>query len=191
MGRLIYSAITSLDGYVADREGNFDWAMPDEELHRFANELERGVGTHLYGRRMYETMVWWEHPEGLDDGPDYVREYAEIWQAAKKIVYSTTLPEVSSADTTLEREFDPAAVQRLKESSERDLSIGGPGLAAAALHAGLVDEVVLMIVPAIVGGGNAALPDGLRRDLVLLDERRVGNGAVTLRYGLAGDGAKG
>ena len=181
MARLIYAAIASLDGYVADEEGNFDWAAPDEELHAFVNDLERPVGTHLYGRRMYETMVFWEAPD-LAGEPPVMRDYAGIWQAAEKIVYSRTLATASSARTRIERDFDPEAVRRLKASAHRDLSIGGPGLAASALAAGLVDELHLLIVPFVVGGGTRALPDGVRLELELLDERRFGSGVVHLHY---------
>jgi dihydrofolate reductase len=182
LGKLIYSAITSLDGYISDEDGNFDWAMPDEEVHGFANDLDRPIGTHLYGRRMYETMVFWETaPTDATQQPQ-MREYAEIWQAAEKIVYSTTLQEVSSRRTRLERAFEPDAVRQLKAQSQRDLSIGGPDLAAHALRAGLVDELLLFLTPIVIGGGNAALPDGLRLELELLGERRFANGMLYLRY---------
>jgi dihydrofolate reductase len=182
LGKLIYSAITSLDGYISDEDGNFDWAMPDEEVHGFANDLDREIGTHLYGRRMYETMVFWETAPTDDTQQPQMREYAEIWQAAEKIVYSTTLQEVASRRTRLERAFEPDAVRRLKAESQRDLTIGGPDLAAHALRAGLVDEVLLFLTPIVIGGGNAALPDGLRLELELLDERRFANGMLYLRY---------
>ena len=182
MGKLIYSAITSLDGYISDEHGNFDWAMPDEEVHGFANDLDRPIGTHLYGRRMYETMVFWETAPTDDTQQPQMRDYAEIWQAAEKIVYSTTLQEVSSRRTRLERAFEPDAVRQLKAASQRDLTIGGPDLAAHALRAGLVDEVLLFLTPIVIGGGNAALPDGLRLELELLDERRFANGMLYLRY---------
>jgi dihydrofolate reductase len=183
MGRLLYSAITSLDGYVADESGRFDWAEPDEEVHAFANDLERPVGTHLYGRRMYEVMVAWET---MDDEHPVMRDYAELWRAAAKVVYSRTLDSVASASTQLEREFDPAAVERLKAAADRDISIGGPTLAATALRAGLVDECHLLVSPVVVGGGTRALPDGVRLDLELIDERRFGNGVVYLRYATRG-----
>jgi dihydrofolate reductase len=179
MGRLIYSAIASLDGYVADADGNFGWSAPDEEVHAFVNDRERAIGTYLYGRRLYEVMVAWETM--VDDEP-VMRDYAAIWQAADKVVYSKTLEAVTSARTRLEREFDPQAVRALKESAERDLSVGGPHLAAEALKAGLVDELNLYLVPVIVGGGNRALPDDLRMPLELQDERRFTNGTVYLRY---------
>jgi dihydrofolate reductase len=185
MAKLIYSAITSLDGYVADEEGNFDWAEPDEEVHRFVNDLERPVGTYLYGRRMYEAMVLWETAGGADQ-PPYVRDFAEIWRAADKIVYSKTLRTVSSARTRIERELAPEAVRRLKATAARDLTVGGAGLAAQALEAGLVDELHLFVAPVVVGGGASALPAGVRLDLELLDERRFANGVVHLRYRVAG-----
>jgi dihydrofolate reductase len=181
MARLIYTAIASLDGYVADADGKWDWSMPDEEVHAFVNDLERPSGTHLYGRRMYEVLVAWET---IDDPAPLMRDYAEIWRAAQKIVYSRTLDVVSSARTRIEREFDPAAIRRMKAMERRDISIGGPALAAAALRAGLIDEIHLLLSPVVVGGGNPALPDGVRVDLELLDERRFGNGAVHLHYGV-------
>jgi dihydrofolate reductase len=181
MARLIYSAIASLDGYVADESGNFDWAAPDEDVHRFVNELERPVGTYLYGRRMYETMVFWELAD-LTRMPPAVQDYAEIWRAAEKVVYSTTLEEVSTARTRLERAFDPDAVRRLKAEAAADISVGGPGLAAEAIEAGLVDEYQLFVAPVVVGGGTRWLSDGVRLDLELLDERRFGSGVVFLRY---------
>ncbi len=180
MARLIYGAIASLDGYVADETGNFDWAAPDEEVHAFVNDLERHVGTYLYGRRMYEVMVAWETMPA--DEPPVMNDYTRIWQQAEKVVYSRTLREVSSARTRVEREFDPVAVRRLKAQAGRDLSIGGPHIAAEALKAGLVDEIHLFLVPVIVGGGNAALPGQMRVGLQLVDERRFGNGTVHLHY---------
>ncbi|MGW5668573.1 dihydrofolate reductase family protein [Micromonospora sp. NPDC003776] len=182
MANLIYSAITSLDGFTADANGEFDWAAPDAEVHAFVNDAERPVGTYLYGRRMYETMVYWETAPTGDDQPAVVRDYARIWQAADKIVYSSTLDAVSSARTRLERKFDPDAVRRLKQTAERDITVGGPGLAAHALAAGLVDECHLFLNPVVVGGGTRALPAGLHSELELLDERRFGNGVVYLRY---------
>jgi dihydrofolate reductase len=181
MATLSYSALASLDGVIADEQGRFDWAEPDAEVHAFVNDLERPVGTHLYGRRMYEVMVWWETLD-LADVPPHIRDYAEVWRNADKIVYSRTLPSVSSARTRLEREFDPDAVRRLKEEAGRDLSIAGPGLAAHALAAGLVDEVHLLLSPHVVGGGTRAFPDGVHLPLELVDERRFGNGTVYLRY---------
>jgi dihydrofolate reductase len=182
MAKLIYSAITSLDGYIADEDGNFDWAAPDEEVHTFFNDLERPVGTYLYGRRMYEVMVYWETAHTLPDRPPVEHDFAAIWQAADKIVYSKTLETVSSAKTRLERAFDPEAVRQLKASAGRDLTVGGPDLAAQAFKAGLVDECHLFLAPIVVGGGNQALPDHVRLRLELLDERRFGNGMVHLRY---------
>jgi dihydrofolate reductase len=183
VAELIYSAIASLDGYVADEDGNFDWAEPDEEVHGFVNDVERPVGAYLYGRRMYEVMVAWETMD-VADQPPFVRDFAELWRAADKIVYSKTLERVRSARTRIERDFDPEAVRRLKETSERDLSVGGPGLAAQALAAGLVDECHFFVAPVVVGAGTRSLPDGLRLDLELLDERRFGSGVVYLRYRL-------
>jgi dihydrofolate reductase len=182
MAKLIYSAITSLDGYVADEAGNFDWAEPDEEVHAFVNDLTRPVGTYLLGRRMYEVMVFWETAHTLPDLPPFTRDFAGIWQAADKIVYSTTLETISSARTRIERHFDAAAVRRLKASVEQDLTVGGPDLAAQAIRAGLVDEYHLFLSPIVVGGGTPSLPDGVRVRLDLQDERRFGNGTIYLRY---------
>jgi len=182
LAKLIYSAITSVDGYVTDARGNFDWAAPDEEVHRFVNAQERPIGTYLYGRRMYETMVFWETALDAPDQPAFVREYAEIWQAADKVVYSSTLQAVASARTRIERSFDPQAVRKLKATSARDISIGGPHLAAEAIRSGLVDEYRQLMVPVIVGGGNRWLPDGVRIDLELVDERRFDGGVVASRY---------
>jgi dihydrofolate reductase len=182
MAKLIYSAITSLDGYVADEEGNFDWAAPDEELHKFVNDLERPIGTYLYGRRMYDVMAYWETANTVADQPPFVQDFAEIWQAADKIVYSKTMETVSSARTRIEQEFDPEAVRQLKASAERDITVGGPNLAAQAITAGLVDELHLFLVPVVVGGGTRSLPDGIRLELELLDEHRFGNGVVHLHY---------
>ena len=182
MARLIYSAITSLDGYVADDEGNFDWAAPDEEVHRFVNDLERPVGTYLYGRRMYEVMVYWETAVTVADRSTASQDYAAIWQAADKIVYSKTLEAPSSARTQIERDFDPDAVRELKASTDSDITVGGPELAAEALRAGLVDELHLFLNPVVVGTGKRSLPDDVRLDLELLDERRFGNGVVHLHY---------
>jgi dihydrofolate reductase len=182
MAKLIYSAITSLDGYVADEDGTFDWAAPDEEVHAFVNDLERPIGTYLYGRRMYEVMVAWETMHTQADQPPVIEDYTRIWQAADKIVYSTTLEAVSSARTRIERVFDPEAVRQLKASAERDLSVGGPTLAAQALTAGLVDEIHLFIAPVIVGGGTHALPSGIHLTLDLLEEHRFASGVVHLHY---------
>lgn len=181
MGQLIYSAITSLDGYVADETGSFDWSVPDEEVHAFVNDLERNYGIHLYGRRLYEVLVAWETMP-LAGEPAVLQDYARIWQASEKVVFSRSLREVGSTNTRLESEFDPAAVRRLKAASDRDLAVGGPMLAGQALRAGLVDELHQLLSPVVVGGGKAFLPAGLRLDLKLLDERRFGNGVVFLRY---------
>jgi dihydrofolate reductase len=181
MAKLIYSAITSLDGYVADEDGKFDWAEPDEEMHTFVNELERPVGTYLYGRRMYEVMGAWE-TMNLSEQPAFIRDYAEIWRAADKIVYSKTLETVSSAKTRVERDFDPESIRQMKASAGHDISVGGPELAAQAFKAGLVDECHLFLTPIIVGGGNRSLPNNVRLKLELLDERRFGNGVVHLHY---------
>jgi dihydrofolate reductase len=182
MAKLIYSAITSLDGYVADEDGNFDWAAPDEEVHRFVNDLERPVGTYLYGRRMYKAMVFWETAHTLPDQPPFVQDYVGIWQAADKIVYSRTLETASSERTRIERDFDPEAVRRMKANAGRDITVGGPDLAAQALKAGLVDECHLFLAPFVVGGGRAALPGRVRLKLELLNERRFSNGVVHLHY---------
>ena len=179
MANLIYAAITSLDGYVADTDGKWDWSVPDPEVHAAVNELEARSGTHLYGRRMYDVLKAWETMES--DEPE-IRDYARIWQGADKIVYSRTLEAPSSERTRIEREFSPDAVRALKASAERDLTIGGPELAAEAIRAGLVDELHLFVSPVVVGGGQAALPDGVRWDLELVRERRFGNGAVYLHY---------
>jgi dihydrofolate reductase len=182
LAHLIYSAITSLDGYVADENDNFDWAEPDEEVHAFVNDLERRAGTYLYGRRMYEVMVAWEGIYTLADQPPVMRDYADMWHGADKVVYSRTLEVVSSARTRIEREFDPEAVQQMKAAAARDITVGGPHLAAEALKAGLVDECHLFINPVVVGGGNRAFPDKVRLKLELMDERRFGNGVVHLHY---------
>ena len=179
MARLIYSAIASLDGYVEDEQGEFGWAAPDEEVHAFVNDLERNVGTHLYGRRMYETMVYWETD---DDQAVVARDFAEIWRAAEKVVFSRTLQSVSSERTRIEREFDPAAIRRLKEGSRSDISIGGADLAGQAIARGLVDECHLLLGPVLVGGGKRALPVGVNAELELLNERRFRSGFVYLHY---------
>jgi dihydrofolate reductase len=181
MAKLIYSALTSLDGYVADEDGNFDWAEPSEEVHVFVNDLERPVGIHLYGRRMYEVMAYWETADTADQ-PPFIRDYAEIWKAAEKIVYSRTLAEVSSARTRIEREFDIDAVRQLKATADRDISVGGPDLAAQAIKAGLVDELHFFLTPVVVGGGNHSIPEDVRLELELLDERRFANGVVHVHY---------
>lgn len=179
MAKLIYSAITSLDGYVADRDGNWSWSLPDAEVHSFVNDIERPIGTHLYGRRMYEVMAAWET---MADPAPLIQDYARIWQAAEKIVYSTSLKDVSSARTRIEPAFDPAGVRRMKATATSDISIGGPALAALAFDAGLVDELHLFVSPVVVGGGKASLPDDVRLELELRDERRFGNGVVYLHY---------
>ena len=182
MAKLSYSMIASLDGYVEDERGEFGWAEPDAEVHAFVNDLERPIGTHLYGRRMYEMMTFWEGEEAVEGQPPQMRDYAEIWRAAEKIVYSRTLEAPRTERTRIEREFDPEAVRRLKAEAESDLTIGGPELAAEALRAGLVDECHLFLVPFVVGSGKPAFREGLRLDLELLDERRFGNGTLYLRY---------
>jgi dihydrofolate reductase len=181
MAKLISSAITSLDGYLADEDGNFDWTAPDEEVHAFVNDLERGVGTYLYGRRMYETMVYWETAHTVADHP-VEQDFAQIWRAADKIVYSKTLRAVSTARTQMERDFDPEAVRQMKVSAGRDMAVGGPDLAAQAFKAGLVDELRLFVTPIVVGGGKRSLAANVRLDLELLDERRFEGGVVYLRY---------
>jgi dihydrofolate reductase len=182
VAKLIYSVIASLDGYVADEDGNFDWAVPDEEVHAFINDLDRPVGTYLYGRRMYETMVGWETDPTLADRSPLMRDFAQIWRAADKIVYSRTLERVTSARTRIERDFDPEAVRQMKAAAERDLIVGGPDLAAHAIRAGLVDEWHLFVTPIVVGGGKRSLPDDVRVKLELLDERRFKGGVVYLHY---------
>ncbi|HEY5223008.1 MAG TPA: dihydrofolate reductase family protein [Microbacteriaceae bacterium] len=181
MGKLIYTGITSLDGYIADENGNFDWSAPDEEVHAFVNDLERSSGTYLYGRRLYEVMVYWETVDTANE-PAVVKDYARLWRAADKIVYSSTLQSVSSDRTRIERTFDPDAVQALKDASVRDLSIGGPHLAIHALRAGLVDEIRVLVSPVAVGGGTRFLPDHSGLELELLDERRFDSGVVYLAY---------
>ena len=182
MAKLIYAAITSLDGYVADEDGNFDWAEPDAEVHAFVNDLERPVGTYLYGRRLYEVMVYWETALSLADLSPVARDFAEIWQAADKIVYSKTLDTVSSERTRIERDFDPEAVRQMKASASSDLGVGGADLAAQAMKAGLVDELHLLLTPIVVGSGKQSLPNNARVKLELLDERRFGSGVVHLHY---------
>jgi dihydrofolate reductase len=182
MAHLIYSAISSLDGYIEDMDGNFDWAAPDEEVHRFINNLERSAGTYLFGRRMYETMMVWETDPNLAADSPLTRDFAELWQAANKIVYSRTLKAISTRKTQIERTLDPEAIRQLKEAVEQDILIGGPELAAYAFRAGLIDECHLFLTPIIVGGGKQSLPDNVRLELELLEERRFGNGVVFLRY---------
>ncbi|GHF56193.1 dihydrofolate reductase [Amycolatopsis bartoniae] len=182
MARLVYTGIASLDGYTVDAEGKFDWAEPDEEVHAFVNDLERPLGTYLYGRRMYDTMAVWETEPALAEHAPLMRDYAAIWQAAEKIVYSRTLTEPRTTRTRIEREFDPEAVRKLKEQSDTDLAIGGPELAAHAIRAGLVDEYHLFANPVVVGGGTSFLPSGVRLDLELVDERRFTGGVVYFCY---------
>ena len=187
MAKLIYSMLMSLDGYVEDEKGAFGWGAPeDEDVHTYVNELAAPIGTFLYGRRMYETMVFWETAHTLADQPQTVLDWARLWQAAEKIVYSRTLAAPSSARTRIEREFDPDAVRRLKAESPRDLTVDGPELAGQAVRAGLVDELHLIISPVLVGGGKRFFPDGVRLDLDLVDERRFAGGVVALRYGNRG-----
>jgi dihydrofolate reductase len=182
MPKLIYAMNTSLDGYINDEQGNFDWTEPDEELHTFFNDLVRPIGTHLYGRRLYEMMSYWQDPEDLAEAQEYEREFAEIWQRTDKVVYSRTLDSPPTPRTRIESAFDPAAVRELKESADADLTVGGPTLATEALRAGLVDDLHQVIHPVIVGGGTPWLPDGLRLDLELLEERRFAAGPVHLHY---------
>jgi dihydrofolate reductase len=185
--KLIYSAISSLDGYIEDSTGAFGWAAPDEEVHAFVNDLERPVGTYLYGRRMYETMVFWETAPTLGNPSPVFRDFTKIWHAADKIVFSTTLEAVSSAKTRIERSFDPDAIRRLKTTAAHDLSVGGADLAGRALAAGLVDELHLLSVPVVVGGGKPALPSGVHADLELLDCRRFESGVVFRSYAVEHD----
>jgi dihydrofolate reductase len=181
MAKLIYSAIASVDGYIADEHGNFDWAEPDAEVHAFINDLEADVGTYLYGRRMYEVMTAWETLD-LGDQPGYMRNFAEIWRNAEKIVYSSTLESTVTDKTRLERQLDPEAVRSMKQRSDRDLTIGGPTLAAHAFKARLIDECHFFLAPALVGGGQRSLPERVRMDLELVDERRFAGGMVYVRY---------
>ena len=188
MAKLIYSAIASADGYIEDATGDFQWAAPDDEVLSFINGLERPVGTYLYGRRMYETMLYWENADALSGHPPLDLEFAGIWRAADKVVFSTTLAAASTARTRIEPSFDPALVRRLKETADRDVTVGGANLGGQAIRAGLVDEVQLFLVPAIVGAGKRALPDGARLDLELRDTRRFAGGVVYLRYQSASGG---
>jgi dihydrofolate reductase len=184
VARLIYSAIASLDGYIEDKQGRIDWGAPDEEVHAFVNDLERPAGTYLYGRRMYETMRYWETEGGGADDSAVSREFAELWRAADKIVYSRTLQATSSARTRIERDFDVAAIARLRDTADRDISVGGAELAGQAIAAGIVDECRLFLVPVLVGGGKRALPDDVRVSLELTDQRRFRSGVVYLAYKL-------
>jgi dihydrofolate reductase len=182
VAKLIYPVITSLDGYIADEEGSFDWAEPDEEVHAFVNDLERAAGTYLYGRRVYETMAGWETDPSFAASSPAMRDFAEIWQAAEKVVYSRTLDAIATSRTRIEREFDPAAVRGLKESAESDLLIGGANLAASAFAAGLIDECHVFLAPVLVGAGNRCWPDRVRVRLEPLEDRRFDNGMVFVRY---------
>jgi dihydrofolate reductase len=189
MARLIYSALMSLDGFTEDASGRFDWAKPDEEVHAFVNDLVRPLGTHLYGRRMYEVMAVWETISGRPDQPPYILDFAALWQAADKIVFSTTLREAASARTRIERQFDPQAVRRMKDQARRDFGVSGPNLAAQAFRAGLVDECHLILAPVIVGTGKRALLGDLKLELALQEVRRFGNGMVYLHYQVSGNRA--
>jgi dihydrofolate reductase len=183
---LIYSMLMSVDGYVEDEHGRFDWAAPDEEVFSYINQLTSSVGTYLYGRRMYETMVYWETAHTVPNQPHYVRDWTRQWQATEKIVYSRTLAEPRSVRTRIEREFDPDAVGRLKGDARHDITVNGPALAAHALRAGLVDEIQRFICPAVVGAGKRFFPDRVRLKLELVDEHRFRNGVVFLRYVVRG-----
>ena len=182
MASLIYTTNASLDGYIADEHGKFDWAEPDEEVHTFINDLERPLGTYLLGRRMYEVLAYWDDPPALDEQPPFVQEFAEIWQAADKVVYSRTLETARTARTLIERDFDPEAIRHLKAHSDRDVTIGGPELAAQAIKAGLVDDYQMFVVPVVVGAGKQSLPRDGRIELELVHERRFGKGTVFLHY---------
>jgi dihydrofolate reductase len=184
--KLIYATIASLDGYVADEDGEFGWAAPDEQVHAFINDFERGLGTYLYGRKLYEVMRYWETVDAASGRPTVEQDYAQIWQATEKIVYSRTLRSVSSARTRIERDFDAEAIRREKARAGSDIGVGGPGLATLALEAGLVDELRLFVVPIVVGGGTRSLPDHVRLELELLDERRFDGGMVYLHYRIMG-----
>jgi dihydrofolate reductase len=186
VGRLVYAGITSLDGCIADTDGRFDWAVPDEEVHAFINDRERAVGTYLFGRRMYEEMAWWEADDRARDQVPEMRDFAQAWRSIDKVVYSRTLENVSTARTRIERAFEPDAVRWLKTTAERDLSVGGPELAAHALAAGLVDECHVYVTPVVVGGGKHFFPDGVRLALDLVEEHRFGSGVVHLGYRVRG-----
>jgi len=185
MAKLIYSGLTSLDGYTVDANGNFEWAAPDEEVHTYVNDFERSIGTSLYGRRMYEVMQFWEDDENIEGEPPAMVDYAQIWRAADKIVYSTTLTEVASERTRIEKRFDPDDIRGLKADAVRDISIGGPGLAAHALLDGLVDEIHQFVFPVIVGGGTRFLPPELALSLELVVEHRFASGVVHLGYAVS------
>jgi dihydrofolate reductase len=184
VGKLIYSAIASLDGYVEDADGRFDWAAPDEEVHAFANDLERSIGTAIYGRRMYETMVFWETAGLDDDEPEVIRDYAALWRDTDKVVVSRTLGAATSGRTRIERELDPAAIRQLVEAGEKDVSIGGADVAGQALAAGIVDELHLLLVPVIVGGGKRALPDDVNLRLRLIETRDLSGGVVYTHHAI-------
>jgi dihydrofolate reductase len=184
VAKLIYAPIGSLDGYIEDEDGRFGWAMPDDEVYSFVNDLIRPIGTYLYGRRMYETMLFWETAHNVPDQPYVIQDFSEIWQAADKIVYSKSLDAVSSARTRIERDLDPEAIRHLKATAAADITVGGAELAAQAFRAGLVDELRLFLVPVVVGAGKPALPDQIRLDLQLLDERRFKSDVTYLRYGV-------
>jgi dihydrofolate reductase len=182
MGKLIYSALASLDGYIEDEEGQFEWAMPSDDVHAFINDLTRPIGTHLYGRRMYEVMLVWETDPSLAEESPIMQDFAQLWQKADKVVFSRTLQAVTTSRTRLEREFDPEEIRRMKAQQERDLVIGGPELATAAFRAGLIDEFQLFVAPVSVGGGKRCLPSGLRLQFDLVEQRQFSNGMVYLRY---------
>jgi dihydrofolate reductase len=182
MSKIIYSSICSLDGFIADSTGNFQWAAPDEDVHAFINDLERPIGTYLYGRRMYEVMAFWEDLPDPDQQSAAMRDFASIWKAADKIVFSTSLASVATPKTTLERRFDSDHLRRLKATSDHDLTVGGPDLAAHAIRAGLVDEYQVFLAPVVIGRGTKSLPDDCRIDLTLIDERRFTSGFMFLRY---------
>lgn len=182
MGKLIYSLSESLDGFIEDESGKFDWGTPDEEVHRYVNDQQRKIGTYLLGRRMYETMAVWDTDPSLAAMAPFTADYAQIWRGIDKIVYSSTLESVVTPRTRIERQFVPETVRRIVESSERDVEVGGPELASYAFKAGLVDEVNLYVVPVVIGGGKPSLPRGVFLRLELVDEHRFGSGVVHLRY---------
>lgn len=185
MAQLIYSAIMSLDGYVEDADGKFDWSAPDDDVFRFINDLERPIGTYLYGRRMYETMTYWETADSLPGQSPIMLDFANIWQIAEKIVYSKTLAQASTPKTRIERDFNAESIQQLKVAATSDMAVGGSELAAQAIAAGLVDRCQLFLTPILVGAGKSGLPANVRTKLVLLDERRFRNGVVYLHYRIA------
>jgi dihydrofolate reductase len=187
MAKLIYWANTSLDGFINDEDGRYGFTEPDEEVFRFITDFERPIGTYLYGRRLYQEMIYWETAPEQPGMTDLALDFARVWQAADKIVYSTTLDTVSSARTRIEPTFDPAAIRQLKARADRDITVGYANLAGQAIKAGLVDECHLMIFPGLVGGGTRALPDGAHGQLELLGQRQFGTGVVYLHYRLAGN----